>query len=915
MEKFLIIDGNSIMNRAFYGLSSARMTTKEGLHTNAVFGFLNTYWLMLDKLNPDYVAVSFDLRVPTFRHKLYAEYKGTRKGMPEELKEQMPIIKEVLSAMNVPILQLETYEADDILGTVANKNTKNNIFTYILTGDRDSFQLISPTTNVVMPSNKNKTDYTIYTPELLMETYSISPLQVIEVKALMGDASDNIPGVKGVGEKTAYSLIGENKDIDTIYENIDSLKLAPKLKEKLITDKEMAYLSKTLATIDINVPIEINYNDCKLKNVNTTKLYRLFKNLEFSKFLNKYDFSSEIMQDDNNANESLVSLSVAKTIIVDDTNIDVNYNNLIELFKKQSLSYMFDTNESEFDSFKSTLSFTNKHFLALYSNDEDISYIINLSKLTQKDILNKFCASECNKFGYNIKQDLRSFFDLNITDVCNFNFDVMIAYYLMDSNRTNYNIDYILYDLFNYELKIEDKKKANVQLSLFGDNFEDTQETDFLSSEEITNINVCLKGIYLSHDIVLEKLKGLNMLDLFDTIEMPLVETLANMEHVGMYIDLEKLETFSKKLTDRITILEKEIYELAGETFNINSTQQLGTILFEKLDLPALKKTKTGYSTDKDVLDELADRHHIINKIIEYRQTMKLHSTFVEGLRITIKNDNRIHTTFMQTVTSTGRLSSVEPNLQNIPVRLELGREVRTFFAGEMTNMIVDADYSQIELRVLAHISHDETMIDAFKHDIDIHKVTASQVFDVPLDEVTSTMRTNAKAVNFGIVYGISDFGLAKNISSTKKEAAMYIDNYLKKYSGIARFMENVVKEAKINGYVTTLFNRRRYIPELLQKNKMVVQFGERVAMNTPIQGTAADIIKLAMNRIYKELKSNKLKSKLVMQVHDELIIETVPEEVEQVKTIMKKAMENVITLDIPLKVDLNVGKTWYDAK
>ncbi|MDO4282796.1 MAG: DNA polymerase I [Clostridia bacterium] len=915
MEKFLIIDGNSIMNRAFYGLSSARMTTKEGIHTNAVFGFLNTYWLMLDKLNPDYVAVSFDLRAPTFRHKLYTDYKGTRKGMPEELKEQMPIIKEVLSAMNIPVLQLETYEADDILGTVSNINTKNNIFTYILTGDRDSYQLISSNTSVVMPSNKNKTDYTIYTPELLKENYHITPMQVIEVKALMGDASDNIPGVKGVGEKTAYSLIEENGNIDTIYENIDSLGLAPKLKEKLIKDKEMAYLSKTLATIDVNVPIELNYNDCKLKNVDTPKLYRLFKNLEFSKFLNKYDFTYEMEQEEKQNNASLVNLEVAKTIIVDDTNIDVHYNNLVELFKKASLSYIFDTNHCKFDSFKSILNFTNKYYLALYSHDENISYIINLDHLSKKDILKEFCASECNKFSYNMKQDLRYFFDLNICDVCHFKFDVMIAYYLMDSNRTNYNIDYILYDLFHYELKINDQKKGDVQLSLFGDVANDIQETEFLSTDDIKNINACLKGIYLSHDIVLEKLKRLNMLELFDMIEMPLVETLASMEHVGMYIDLEKLEAFSKKLTDRMSILEKEIYELAGETFNINSTQQLGVILFEKLNLPTVKKNKTGYSTDKDVLDELSDKHPIISKIIEHRQTMKLYTTFVEGLRITIKDDHRIHTTFMQTVTSTGRLSSVEPNLQNIPVRLELGREVRSFFAGEDTHVIVDADYSQIELRVLAHISHDETMIEAFKNDIDIHKVTASQVFDVPLEEVTPTMRTHAKAVNFGIVYGISDFGLAKNISSTKKEAAMYIDNYLKKYSGIARFMEDVVKEAKINGYVTTLFHRRRYIPELLQKNKMVVQFGERIAMNTPIQGTAADIIKLAMNRIYKELKVNQLQSKLVMQVHDELIIETVPEEVEQVKSIMKKAMENVITLDIPLKVDLNVGKTWYDAK
>lgn len=916
MEKFLIIDGNSIMNRAFYGLSGAKMTNKEGIHTNAIFGFLNTYWLMLDKLKPEYVAVSFDLKAPTFRHKLYTDYKGTRKGMPEELKEQMPLIKEVLDAMNIPILQLETYEADDILGTVANKNTLNNIFTYILTGDRDSFQLISSTTNIVMPSNKNKTDYTIYTEDLLKEKFNILPSQVIEVKSLMGDASDNIPGVRGVGEKTAYSLIWENENLDSIYKNIDNLKISEKLKEKLVNDKEMAYLSHTLATIDINVPIELDYEKCKLKDVDTKKLYNMFKTLEFSKFMNKYDFSSEIENDEKEKSASLVDLSVPTTIIVDDTNIDENYNNIIDILNKDSISYIFDTNARLFESFKSILGIENKNYLAIYSNDKNTSYIINLDNLSNKGILKDFCTSRCNKLSYNIKQDLRYFFDLNIDNLVGFNYDVMIAYYLMDSTRSDYSIEYIINDLFNYEIKRSDKKKNNVQLSLFEQmNVNEKDEDAFLTDEDISNINVCLKGIYLSHDIIVPKLKELNMIELFETIEMPLVETLANMEHVGMYIDLEKLDMFSTKLKNRMEILEKEIYELAGEEFNINSTQQLGTILFDKLDLPALKKTKTGYSTEKEVLEILSDRHPIVNKVIEYRQIVKLHSTFVEGLKNTIKSDNRIHTTFMQTVTSTGRLSSVEPNLQNIPVRLELGREIRTFFAGENSNVIVDADYSQIELRVLAHISNDDTMINAFKNNIDVHKVTASQVFDVPLDEVTSTMRTHAKAVNFGIVYGISDFGLAKNISSSKKEAAQYIENYLKKYSGIARFMEDIVKEAKINGYVSTLFGRRRYIPELKQKNKMVVQFGERVAMNTPIQGTAADIIKLAMNKIYKELKDNKLKSKLVMQVHDELIIETVPEEVEEVSRVMKKAMENVVKLSVPLDIDLNVGKTWYDAK
>lgn len=926
MDKFLIIDGNSIMNRAFYGLANAKMTTKEGIHTNALFGFLNTYWMMLERLEPNYVAVSFDLKAPTFRHLLYEDYKGTRKGMPEELREQMPLIKEILTAMNVPILQLETYEADDILGTVASFNEKNDIFTYILTGDRDSFQLISEKTSVVMPSNKmgSKTDYTIYTPEKLKEVYHIMPYQVIEVKALMGDASDNIPGVKGIGEKTAYSLIGEYDTINRIYEQIDILPLAPKLKEKLLQNQEIAFLSKKLATIDNQVPINIQYKECKLTNVNTTMLYRLFKKLEFQKFLTKYDFSKEEVEENKKDEALKIDLSISEVVLIDDQNISKYYHEVKELLQEEQISYLFDTNNSKFNTFCSPLNLHEKFLLALYDGKQS-AYIFDLKKIANSkepiligvdDILKDFTSSSCIKLGYDMKQDLRYFFDQNLNTMSHFNFDIMIAYYLMDANRSNYPLDYILNDLYHYEMNFKKTNKEVVQLSLFTDFSNITEEENgFLSEQEIEYITASLKGIYLSYAILSNKLKELEMFELFTQIEMPLVETLAHMEHVGMYIDFEKLEAFNQKLTNRLQILEKEIYQLAGETFNINSPQQLGTILFDKLGLPILKKTKKGYSTDKDVLDELVDYHPIINYIIEYRQTMKLKNTFVDGLKVSIKEDHRIHTTFMQTVTSTGRLSSVEPNLQNIPVRLELGREVRSFFVGEENHKIMDADYSQIELRVLAHISHDETMIHAFQNNIDIHKVTASQVFDVPLEEVTPTMRTHAKAVNFGIVYGISDFGLAKNISTSKKEAARYIENYLHKYHGIATFMEKIVKEATLKGYVTTLFGRRRYIPELQQKNKIVLQFGERVAMNTPIQGTAADIIKIAMNQIYAKLKKEKLKSRLVMQIHDELIIETVPEEVDRVKEIMKDSMENVIQLDVPLNVELNIGKSWYEAK
>ena len=893
---------------------------QHGIHTNALYAFLNIYWMILDKVKPDYIAVSFDLSAPTFRHKMYSEYKGTRKGMPDELREQMPVIKEILTAMNVPILELEGYEADDILGTVAKKNTSNNIFTYILTGDKDSFQLISDTTSIIIPTTKmGKTEYTIYTPKLLKEKQNIVPQQIIDIKSLMGDSSDNIPGVKGIGEKTAYNLIWNYESLENIYENIDSLEVTPKIKEKLVLDKEMAYLSKTLATIDTDVPINIFYDKCLFTDVNLDELYRLFRKLEFSKFMEKYDFSN-VSNEDTDIAKSNIDIekltNVSSFIIIDNKNI-LNYvENLNDVFKEEEISYILNIPNN--DNFAINLRL-NKAIFGVYSKKNDIIYLLNLEDLSNNNkeilssILNNFALSSAKKYGYNMKQDIRYLFN-NVTDkVYNFTYDVMIAYYLMDSVRANYDIEYILNDIYGLILNLPNaNKNDNVQLSLFGN---ETYDSVFLTNEEQKNITIYLKAIFDSKDQVIEKLKKLDMLELFEKIEMPLEETLAYMEHVGMYIDVNKLNEFDIEISKRLTILEQDIYKLAGEEFNINSPQQLGHILFEVLNLPVIKKGKTGYSTDKAVLEELSDKHEIIDLILEYRQTIKLKTTYVDGLKSKIASDGRIHTTFMQTVTSTGRLSSVEPNLQNIPVRMELGRKIRSFFVAPMDSVIVDADYSQIELRVLAHISEDETMIDAFNNDIDIHKVTASQVFQVGLDEVTPKMRSKAKAVNFGIVYGISEFGLAKNISTTRKEAAIYINNYLTKYHKIKEFMENIVIKAKDEGYVTTLFNRRRYINELKNKNKNIVQFGERVAMNTPIQGTAADIIKLAMNKIYYKMKEKNLKSKLIMQVHDELLIETVPNEVDIVKEIMHDAMENIISLKVPLVIDLNIGKSWYDAK
>lgn len=916
MKKFLIIDGNSIMNRAYYGLSVNMTSSFAGIHTNALYGFLNIYWMILDKFTPDYVAVSFDLKAPTFRHKMYDAYKGTRKGMPEELAEQMPVIKEILNAMNVPILQLESYEADDILGTVAKINSENNIFTYILTGDKDSFQLISDTTSIIIPTTRfGKTEYSVYTPELLQEKNHIKPYQVVHIKSLMGDTSDNIPGVKGIGEKTAYSLIEKYTTLENIYEKIEEIEVTPKIREKLLLDKDMAFLSKKLATIDVNVPIELNYEACQLSDVNLEVLYRLFKKLEFNKFLTKYDFSS--VEEDNNSLETnkmapKIEFETKDVIIVDKTNIDIYFKDILTCFQEEKISYLLNGITGE-----DNLYLNHKNIFAIYSSKTEKYYILSLDALQNdnkemlKEILTTFASSKARKMGYQIKPDLRYFFSIGIDQIQGFNYDVMIAYYLMNSGKSNHVIDYILSDLYQIVLDKDCVSEAK-QLSLF-DNLE--EEENFLNEKEIRNIVFYLKGIDFSYEIVMEKLKSLDMIKLFTEIEMPLVETLASMECVGMYIDVNKLNEFDAEITQILSKLENEICELAGENFNINSPQQLGIVLFEKLGLPTKKKNKKGYSTDKTVLEELSDLHPIIDKVLEYRQVMKLKGTYVDGLKDKIATDGRIHTTFMQAVTTTGRLSSIEPNLQNIPVRLELGRKIRSFFTAENDHVIVDADYSQIELRVLAHISNDQTMIDAFQQGTDIHKVTASQVFDVPLEEVTPTMRTNAKAVNFGIVYGISDFGLAKNIGSSRKEAKQYIDNYLEKYSGIHHFMQDIVFDAQNQGYVSTIFGRRRYIPELKQKNKNIVLFGQRIAMNTPIQGSAADIIKIAMNQIYRKLKEEKLSSKLIMQVHDELIIEAKIEELEQVKQIMKDCMENVIQLKVNLEIDLNTGKSWYEAK
>lgn len=888
-EKFLIIDGNSIMNRAFYAIRL--LSTKDGLYTNALYGFLNIYYMMLEKINPDYVAVSFDLSAPTFRHKMYNKYKAGRKSMPDELRMQMPLIKDILRAMTVPIFEIEGYEADDILGTVAKQNDKKGIQTYILTGDRDSFQLITDLTHVVIPTSKmGKTEYTDYTPEVLKEKYGIYPRQVVDVKALMGDSSDNIPGVPGIGEKTAYGIIQKYDTLEYIYNNIDTIDIKPGIRTKLKQEREIADLSKELATINTDVPIDLNYEDVKFTDVNIEELTKIFTRLQFKKFLDRYGLEeTEVKVTDllNTFNEkNFVKLQKISELDVDG---------------KDKVSFVYLD-----ESFENSLC-KNKIFIL----NKDKVFFFDTS---DTNLLKGFASIKCEKIGFNIKPMIKKFIDEKLENIEGFNQDVVIEYYLLHSEENNYTIENIAYRILDINMPEKEEKKEVVQTSLF-DIMQSKYNEEDISKEMKKYIYVYLQAILLMQDILIQKLKNKNIYSLYRDIEMPLVRTLADMESVGMYLDKNKLQEFGTFLEENIAKLQVDIYKYSGEEFNINSPLQLGKILFEKMNIPYPKKVKGNYSTDKDTLQEIIGEHEIIQKVLDYRALTKLKSTYVEGLLPMIDDKSRIHTTFMQTVTATGRLSSVEPNLQNIPVRTNLGGRIRECFIAEGDNIIVDADYSQIELRILAHMADDPKMINAFIKGVDIHTSTASEVFEKKIEEVTKEERSKAKAVNFGIVYGISEFGLAKNINTTRNEAKQYIDSYLSKYNKIDEYMKNVIKNAESKGFVSTLYGRRREVPELKAGNHNTVMFGKRVAMNMPIQGTAADIMKLAMNKVYYTLLERRLKSKLIMQVHDEILIETVPEELEEIKEILKTSMESIIELKVPLIADVNVAKNWYDAK
>lgn len=889
------------------------LTTPDGKYTNAVYGFLAIMFKVMDDINPDYMAVAFDLKAPTARHKMYAGYKATRHAMPEELAEQMPIIKDILRKMNITIIEKEGYEADDILGTLSKRAEKEGMEVTIVSGDRDTFQLASKNIKIRIPRTKmGKTETDIFDEDKVIETYGVTPKQMIEVKGLMGDTSDNIPGVPGVGEKTALNLIKEYGSIDKLYKTIDESPNAVKgkLKEKLVENKDLAILSRTLGTINLEVPLDEKISDLKLVEWNNSEVLSTFKELKFNRFIDR--FSDRLGSGTSSVLESKDINELFK--IVDITDKSAIKDITDEIKKSKKFIFMIaKTNDEESEQ----IIHKNIHRISVYNEEKNTVYDIKIDNDQLKSYFKEiFESNEIQKFGHNLCEDYVILRQNGITTQ-NMYYDAGIAGYDLNQTMGNYSIEnlaevYLHIDTNEYLDKYMQDDKKNMQINLFQMDENSEQAED--NERHINAFKTYL--IYKLYNATIEKMNELNLMSLFNEIEMPLVEVLGEMQFAGMKVDKEELVDFGDELKAKLDGLKNDIYELSETEFNINSPKQLGEVLFEKLKLHVYKKTKNGYSTDVDVLEKLRDDHPVIEKILEYRSLTKLNSTYVEGLIPYINSKTgRIHSYFHQTITATGRISSTEPNLQNIPTREELGKQLRKVFKPENGYIYIDADYSQIELRILAHISQDKHMLEAFRNGEDIHKQAASKVLGIPIDEVTKEQRSRAKAVNFGIVYGISDFGLAEQIGVSRKDAKEYIEQYLEKYSGIKKFMDDVVEDAKEKGYVETLFHRRRYIPELTSKNYMVRQFGTRVAMNTPIQGTAADIMKIAMIEIYNKLREEKLDAKIVLQVHDELIIECKIEEKEKVKGILQNGMENAAKLSIPLKAEVSEATNWYEAK
>lgn len=892
MKKLLLIDGNSIMNRAFYGIMGSKvLTSDDGKYTNALYGFLAILFKNLEEVKPDYMMIAFDSKTAAnVRKQQYAGYKASRHGMPEELAYQMPEIKEILTAMNISFIELPDFEGDDIIGTAAKRFANEDTNVYLLSGDRDLFQLIQNNIIMRIPRTKmGKTETEIYDEEKINEEMGLKPIELIELKALMGDSSDEIPGCPGVGPKTATKLLQEFRTIDKLYEAIENgeaeKEVKGKVRENLIANKELVYLSKELGRIKLNATITENLEDFKVKEWNKEEVIRLFKHYRFNRYLTRFglDSSDSSIQVNNEEKEKIEEL-----IKVEDGSLE---KNTIEGKFVYYLKYSEDDNEEKIIKKKidGIVFYDEKNKKNIFVKNPDINELKTI-----------FEDEKIEKIGFNIAEDYVLLRELGI-QMQNIGFDIEVAAYDVNPTNIKHKLDEIAMQYLEFDLN---EYIPEGQTSLF-----DTE----------TNANEVGPYIYVIRKLyenLKQKLEENGTIKLFNEIEIPLITVLGEMQFAGMICDKTELISFGVVLKDRLQTLTQEIYQLAGEEFNINSTQQLGTILFEKLGLPSAKKNKKGYSTDVDTLEKIYDKHEIVPKILEYRSLMKLNSTYVEGLVPFVnKKTGRIHSYFHQTITATGRISSTEPNLQNIPARDELGRNIKRAFKPKEGYVYIDADYSQIELRVLAHVAQDENMIKAFKNDEDIHREVASKVFNIPFEEVTKEQRSRAKAVNFGIVYGITGFGLAKQIGLSRKEAQEYIDSYLEKFNGVKQFMSNVTKKAEEDGYVETLFGRRRYIPELKSSNFMVREFGKRAAMNTPIQGTAADIMKIAMNNVYKKLKEENLDARIILQVHDELLIESSEKDCKKAKDILKSCMENAMNMDVPLKVELTEAKSWYDAK
>lgn len=881
--KIMIIDGNSIINRAFYGVRP--LTNAEGLNTNAVYGFLSIYLKILEEVSPDGVCVAFDLKKPTFRHLKYEGYKANRKGMPDELAEQMQPLKDVLDAMNITRFECEGYEADDIIGTVSKICAENGDECVIVTGDRDSFQLIeNDGTNVLLVSSKmGRTETNLYNGAELLMKYGLPATLMKDLKALQGDTSDNIPGVPGVGEKTALDLVSRFGDIDSLYENIDSPDIRDSVRKKLIAGKESAYLSKWLGTIAQDAPVEFDCEKVKMCDFNNDALYSLFTWLEFKSFITRLKLTPP------EKTEQVINESR--------TYEEITIKNSEDAIKAKEAVSGKKASVVCADGLMA-ISVATSDYVCSVSN-------VDVSEEVFSDFLAFVFSDKVEKILHDKKAILSQLKREKV--LCeNVFFDTALAAYVLDPTRKRYDMESVAH-AFGYELSAECDRLLDAS------NF-----SPLTGSESgISAISAISKALYAIFEEMTKKLSETGMEKLYFEIEKPLTDVLWEMEQEGVSVNAEELLEFGELLRKEMEGLEKAIYEMAGEKFNILSPKQLGEILFEKLGIPPVKKTKTGYSTDADVLEKIKRHHDIVPLILDYRKYSKLKSTYADGLlKFISPKDRKIHTTFQQMVTATGRISSTDPNLQNIPIRSELGGEVRKMFVPESRDMcFVDADYSQIELRVLAHITGDEEMCRDFRDGVDVHARTASEVFGVPIDEVTSEMRRVSKAVNFGIVYGISEFSLSEDIGVTRAEAKRYMEAYLNHFGGVKKYMKEIVEKAKSDGFVTTVFGRRRYIPEISSKNFNIRSFGERVALNAPIQGTAADIIKIAMIRVSKRLKKSGLSAKLVLQVHDELIVEAKKTDAEEVAKILTEEMEGACTLSVPLVAEAAIGETWYDAK